>query len=328
MMENKIEKLVVKPNGSNDVPVVLNGSYTAAKLAKCSRKRLENVVTRLMEITSEEGTRKENRKRPKWWPKELVFVHPLENLKKCTPDAIWNQVLRKLVLLCRKFYIENCNNIKTIQLDANNKGRKTRHSVLKEVQQNSSLVVRLHDILKIRDKSVLNKSGFVEGLNLIPVASRILAGNHINNQAISKPVRLASIPSVPFSSDYARVLLKRERQVLPQEVHLKRLERIERYLKHDSTVFASTSSKYSITYDKKQELHCHIYRFPARQSYQVRDKVAFLKGLCKPVSVMLVRYDELSSRNEKQKRSLKVVLSRLKIQPSRLRDRNCKNDWM
>lgn len=322
--KNKIEKLMVRPNSSDELPVILNGSYTAAKLAKYSRKRLESVVTRLMKITSKEGTRKENCKRPKWWPKELVFVYPLENLKKCTPDAIWNQVLRKLVLLCRNFYVDNCS-IKDVQLDEN-RGRQTKKSkqaVLKEVHQNSSLVVCLHDILKTKHKGV-SKSEFIERLNLIPVASRYQAVNHVNNATVLKSVKLASIPSVPFSSDYAQVLLKREKQGFPQEVHLKRLERIERYLKNDTTVLTTTLPEYSVTYDKKQELCCRIYRFPVRQSYQVKDKIEFLKNLCTPVSVMLVRYDELS-KNEKQRKSLKVVLSRLKIQPTRLRDRNRKN---
>lgn len=304
-------------NGS-DITAVLNGNYTVEKLAKYSRKRLEGIVTRLVKITSNLDAKAENCncKRPKWWPRELIFVQPLKNLKKCTPDAIWNQVLMKLVVLCREFYVEH---FKRLQVDeeAENQVHQSKQIVLKEVHQHLNPVVRLRDIIKTKERTI-TKTEFAERLNLVPVGS---SESGFNQPPILKSVRLATMPNVPFSSDYAQLLVRRDKQTLPIEVHLKKLERTERYLKHNCNVPAPTIPEYEVTYDKK-EMYSRVYRFPVRQFYQITDKVTFLKGLCKPVSVLLIRYDELKRKpREKRKRKvLKVVLPRLKIEPTKLRN--------
>lgn len=302
-------KLMMKRNAA-DAPVVFNGKLTTAKLAKYGRRRLEDTVTRLVKFTSGLDAKKENYKKPMWWPREILFLQPLENLKKVTPDAAWNHVLRRLVALCTKFYAERGSNGKKIEVG---KGRRCKQTALKEVQQNP--VVCLQNIFKNNDNRDVNKSEFVEGLNLVPVGGLKQA----SQPAVLKPVRLVLLPNVPFSSDYARVLVKREKQVLPEEVHLKKLERLERYLKTDSSAHVPTEATYPVTFVEKKEFYCHIYQFPARQSYQIQDKVTFLKSLCKPVSVVLVRCDHLCRKAMKRKRMkvLKVVLPRLKIQATK-----------
>lgn len=305
---DKIERLMVEEH-VDDVMNIFKGNYDAASLGKFSRKRLESVVTRLVNITARSNGKKENYCRPKWWPEEIMFVQPLQDLKKVIPNPIWNQVLRRLVALCWEFY---------------DKGyKKRKETVLREVHPQHFLpVVFLCDILKPSSEKTVCKDNFINSLNLVSVDNRV-GGKQKPTPSASKPIRLAGLPNVPFSSDYAQALIKRDKACSLEEAHLKRLERNERYLNNDdklSVCSSSSATTYPVSYDKKEELYCHIYKFPAKQAYQLQDRMAFLKSLCKPVTVVLERCD----LKYRKKRVLKVVLNRLNVRSLQLRNRVCK----
>lgn len=316
---DQIDELMVRSDVC-DVLRVFKGKYRAANVAKYSRRRLESAVSRLVTITSR---RKENYGKPKWWPNEVIYTERLQDLKKLVPNSVWNQMLRKLLALCWQFYDGE-------KLCEKNKTRKKR--VLQEVQQHHSFqpVVCLRDILKPCSAKKVCKSSFIKSLSLVPVGGSHDGGRKEENLStlFSKPIRLTHVPNVPFSSDYGQVLMKREKMGSLEEAHLKRLERIERYLKNDSGAICPNADddngddddvdrvEYPVTYDKKEDFYCHIYRFPVRQAYQIQDKITFLKGLCRPVSVILERYDV----PRRKKKVLKVVLTRCKITCLRLRN--------
>lgn len=272
----------------DEVSHALKGKYRPVSVAKYSRERLEQTVTHLVNVTT---THKENNNKPQWWPDEVVFAHSLQDLKKVIPDSVWNQMLRRLVLLCRDFYSPK------------------KKSVLREIQHNNLRrpVVYLKDV-----RRVVEKDQFVRGLGLVQV------GSHVANATpptVAKPIRLAAMPHVPFSSDYGQLLIKREKTLPLEEIHLKRLERLERYLRNNNE--GNNPAEYRVTYDKKDDqVYCHLYRFPVKQAYQMRDRVEFLKSLCKPVRVILQRCDV-----PRKKKVLKVVLTRLKLETFKLRRR-------
>lgn len=297
------EDLMVNEDGIANV--FHKNGFTRANLAKCGRKRLESVVTRLVHITSPScNDKKENYTKPKWWPKEVVFAR-LGDLKKNTPDELWNPFLRKLVVLCWEFY----DNSEICEEKKQNKA-----TVLCEAQQTD-----YRHVLCLRDTivkpEIVCKDSFVKSLNLLPVDGNDGEQEEILAPNIAKPTRLAFTPNVPFSSDYAQALLKREKPASLEETHLKRLERNERYLNGDCNV---TDFEYPVCYDKKEALYCHLYQFPVRQAWQIQDKLTVLKNLCKPVSVILKRCKPPS----KKKKVLKVVLTRLKLNSLRLRNGN------
>lgn len=267
----------------DEVSHALKGKYHPVSVAKYGRERLEKTVTRLVNVTT-------NNHKPQWWPDEVVFAHSLQDLKKLIPDSVWNQMLRRLVLLCRDFYTP-------------------KKCVLREINNLRRPVVYLKDICR-----VVEKDQFVRGLGLVRVG-----GSHVADAApptVAKPIRLAGMPHVPFSSDYGQLLIKREKTLPLEGAHLKRLERLQRYLKNHNEV--NNPAEYPVTYDKRDDqTYCHLYRFPVKQAYQMRDKVEFLKSLCKPVRVILQRYDI-----PRKKKVLRVVLTRLKLETVKLRRRN------
>lgn len=321
---DKIAKLMAKMKSG--VCVVPNGGYSNEKLAKYSREKLESVVTHLVETTSGMDAKTENYRRPKWWPKELTFALPLENLKKLTPNSSWKQVLRNLVRLYQEFYAyRNRATKRKLEENANchsrHRPKKPKNiRVLSEIHNNCEPVVFLYDILKTNLRTV-TRNEFSERLNLIPVGSR---EKKQDSPLVLKPVKLSSIPAVPFSCDYARVILSREKPVVLDEVHLKKIERIERYLKQDCIVPKMTTAQYPVTYNKKEDSYCHIYKFPVQQCCQLRDKVQFLKSLCRPLIVRLERCNLETKKKEiiVNAKILKVMLPRLHIQHPRLRMRS------
>lgn len=300
---NKIEKLIV--NSNTDVIKILISKYRNINLTKCGRQRLENIVTHLVNISSCSNGRKENYRRPEWWPTELLFSRNLTDLKELIPDAVWNKVLRNLVIVFCDFYCEENRR--------NNRKRENHQTVLKEIQQKClKPVVCLRDIFK---PSCVSKDAFVKGLGLVPVEKHEEVNKALSGHA--RPVKFTFSSTVPFSSDYARVILKRDKIVSLEEAHLKRMERIERYLRNEDIVSQHNTIEYPVTYNKREELYCHIYKFPVKQAYQIQDRVTFLKSLCRPVSAIEERCD----LPYKKKKVLKVVLTRLKITSAQLKRR-------
>lgn len=276
-------------------------------LDKMSCKSLERLVTRLIQCTVKKSdgvckTRNgqgRNGQRPPWWPRELDFGQPLDLLKTKT-QVKWTTLLRQLVEIFYKF----CNGKpshelqwiskkqKEVSSNDENTPKRRRVECLRRLKHRKSVsnetltpVVRLHDILKVPSQE--------EFMSKLGLQSRGVSGDSTGD-AFTKPkpasTRLSQMPTVPFSSDYGRVLIAREKLNLDQ-THQRRIERVEWYLKDQAPPREPTPT-FPVTYEAKSAGDVHTYKFPKRQYYHDSNfvnSVEFLKTLCKPVSVVLER---------------------------------------
>lgn len=329
---------------------VLNGNYPKVSLLKSGTIVLEKLLTQVVLCTSDFRRQRSVKcyQRPKWWPKNLDFKFPITQLRSATYSSLmWNNFLRQLIAACSQFCDsqltakwrqeetkENVNRKKRkrsgTSLDCSKKqkiesssSKTSRNNVLSAINTNSVLCVRLYDILKTPAAvvpPVVTQNEFLLGLGL-----ERKRDNQRNEKQTIIPniVKLAQVPHVvPFSSEYGRTVLRREKQPLPVEVHLRRIERIEWYTKDTrSSPSIKSISDYPATYDFEKDRACfHTYKFPRRQFYQgdsTLHSVSFLKSLCKPLTVTLTRIDcskrpNRSSRNGVIK-DLKVVIPRVNL---------------
>lgn len=303
-------------------------------LAKMSSKRLERLVTRLIQCTTtkkSDGVCKTRNgqgrsgQRPPWWPRELDFGQPLDQLKTKT-QVKWTTLLRQLVEIFYKFcsgkpshelqwiskkpkeVTNDENTPKRRRIECLRRLKHRRDSWKSVIDEPLSPVVRLRDILKVpSQEEFMSKLG----LQSCGVSSNSDGESFVRPKPAS--TRLSQIPTVPFSSDYARVLIAREKLNLDQ-THQRRIERVEWYLKDQAPPRESTPT-FPITYEPKSVQDLHTFKFPKRQYYQDSNFVncvEFLKTLCKPVSVVLERLPE-----EKQPVSVKPKTDNTKTIRSR-----------
>lgn len=338
---------------------VLNGNYSETSLAKMATARLEKLLTQLVSCTSEHSVQSGKKgvkcyRRPKWWPKDMEFKFPITELHGKTLSSLtWNKFLRRLVTVCSQF----CNarialvkwrqeetkenvekrkrktsgsplNCTKKQKTENSNGRILRNKVLSSLNTNPVLFVRLYDILKTPPVSppAVTQNDFLQQLGLQTKSDSKCS----DRKAITPPpLRLAHIPHVPFSSDYGRIIISREKQPVLAEVHLRRLERLEWYTK-DTKSPASTNSAitYPVSYDFEKQESSHTYKFPRRQYYQgdsTLHTVSFLKSLCKPLSVRLTRIDcPKTKKGNGVLRDLKVLIPRVNIKKIKVEKNNQK----
>lgn len=288
--------------------------------------------------------------RPPWWPRELDFGQPLDLLKTKT-RVKWTTLLRELVEICYKFFSAKpsselqwvSNKRKELSNDENTP-RRRRIECLRRLKHRCSSskgaasssehktpVVRLRDILKVP-----SQEEFMSKLGLQSCGPS--SESTSDTFARPKPVttRLSQMPTVPFSSDYGRVLIGREKLNLDQ-THQRRIERVEWYLKDQAPPREPTPT-FPVTYEPKSPQNHHNYKFPKRQYYQDSNFVnnlEFLKTLCKPVCVVLERLPvekqtvsvkpkaatirsraitkSVSAQNRPVVKNAKVVLSKLHI---------------
>lgn len=289
------------------LPTVLNGNYPVYQMEKISLKRLETLVTKLVQHTS--GSSGKRDRKPAWWPKHLVFRQPITKLKNGTYAIHWGKFLKELVVRCSEFCSASARSTsapqwrlaplvggKRCKTDENNptgcvQKRKLRSNQKSQAPQfQVKAFVRLHDILKTAVKPQVSKEEFFQGLGLD-------VNNSVIKPSVNKPLkynssRLAQLTQVPFSSDYGRALIDPEKQLLP-ETHQRKLERVEWFLK-DRGSPELNGLEFPVTYAPKN-CYEHRYKFPKRQSYQDSDfvnKIDFLLSLCKPMCVQLTRIDK------------------------------------
>lgn len=158
---------------------------------------------------------------------------------------------------------------------------------------NNSPYVRLYDVLKEipQEQEVVKPVTQNEYMGFLGLDTKEPADQKLCPEVkTSHAVKLVSHPHIPFSSDYGRRLLARERHCLPQEVALRKIERTEWYLK--GTAVVSKNHQPEIIYDKRSK-YLHRYHFPKRQFSQQHQPLeqAFIKYVCKPLCVELEMVD-------------------------------------
>lgn len=346
------EKVLVR----SPLLTVLNGNYPAASVSRMGTVRLEKLLTQLVSCTSElgeQGGKKggEEHKRPKWWPKDMDFEEPITLLRTKMPCSLkWSTILRRLIVVCSQF----CNDRQigttvkwrqdeTKENVVSTKKRKAaenafqcvkrrkpdtpecrilRSKVLSAINTNPvNPFVRLYDILKpprTTPPPIVTQDDFLRGFGLLnKTDSACVERKRITPSSL----KLLHMPQVPFSSDYGRIVINRDRQPVPMEVHLRKIERLEWYL-NDANSSPATSNNtltltYPVTHDRVKESSFHTYKFPRKQFYQgdsTLRTVSFLLSFCKPLSVVLTRIDpNLIKRKTKTVRDVKVIIRRLNL---------------
>lgn len=315
MLSVKIEEKEPLTNSSAvgilpKLPGVLYKHYSEKRIASYSKGYLQRLLTCLLELSREVSAKEDSMGQPKWWPQEMAYDLSVQDMT--------NSALAKLVVLGRDFLwspeksnISGENLRRKKNLRRCRERRTTRLKVLSENRFNRMPFVRLYDILR---PSPIRKEHYVEQLGLMPVNCALKRTDRL----LRKMPRLITMPNVPFSSDYARTIINNEKQTICPEVHLRKIENTEWYLRNDLSTADPTVKDYPITYNKTEEEYCHLYRFPVRQSYQILDKVEFLKTLCRPLEVRLEKINVSHKKIPAARRVtlnikvLKVVLPRLK----------------
>lgn len=171
--------------------------------------------------------------------------------------------------------------------------------------------VKLYDFFKEvpqtkQDEKEVSKNDYMGFLNLD--SKQASDQKQLSAIKTSHPTKLSSYPQIPFSSDYGRLLLARERHCLPQEVALRKIDRMAWYLKGTAPVLRTNSSSSNnncnninnifinnpeiYIYDRKIR-NLHLYKFPKRQFHQKHQTLyqALIKYVCKPVCVHLHKLD-------------------------------------
>ncbi|GLV42408.1 hypothetical protein CBL_03145 [Carabus blaptoides fortunei] len=175
-----------------------------------------------------------------------------------------------------------------------------------------SPVVSLCDILKLnpndkvknKDNSppVLGKDQFLNYFDLASnteSSSTLVDKGEVNKHTTNHPKTLVNCPHVPFSSDLGIKLIK-DWHVIPPETHVKKLERLERYIRPNLfNIRHATDCSYEIIYNKSTD-HNHIYKFPTK-TYHWKGKLSskarfLLKHYCKPCTVNLTELENMQIR--------------------------------
>lgn len=155
-----------------------------------------------------------------------------------------------------------------------------------ERERSASPIVKLVDIIKHKPieepenpPPTKNNFMFYLGLNnsVEPQEKQL-------SEYVSKFQRLPSY--VPFSSEVGQIYLKRENHCNPEFSKLRKLERLEWYLKE---IPSTKPQEFEITYNQKkfEDDQMHVYNYPKRQYGQRHVKLKKLLDLCKPVKIVL-----------------------------------------
>lgn len=169
-----------------------------------------------------------------------------------------------------------------------------------------SPVVSLCDILKLKpNDKVKDKSppplGKDQFMNYFGLASNTESSctsidkGEVYKYTTSHPKTLVNCPHVPFSSDLG-IKLTKDWHVIPPETHVKKLERLERYIRPNLFNIRHADSSFEIIYSKKTD-YDHIYKFPTkthRRKGKLSHKARFLlKQYCKPCTVNLTKLENM-----------------------------------
>lgn len=170
--------------------------------------------------------------------------------------------------------------------------------------------VKLNDVfrelpqVKIKEEPVTQEA-FMGELGLAQTASpEELTTNTSPKTAIHPTIKFNNGLNgrIPFSSDYGRHIVKRDRHFVPDCVTHRRLERLEWNLRECETPPPPRNAigDYEVTYEPKKREYVRNYRFPKRQFWQKAwgVKEQFARYLCRPVTVEVERMDLEKARDE------------------------------
>ncbi|KAF2884280.1 hypothetical protein ILUMI_21901 [Ignelater luminosus] len=213
-----------------------------------------------------------------WIPNKRIKVEDTVKLKLCSV------VVKRAPLNILSFQYKNANIKSYVKL----------YDFFKEVPQTK------------QDEKEVSKNEYMGFLNLD--SKEPCDPNQLSLVKTSHPTKLSNFPQIPFSSDYGRLLLARERHCLPQEVALRKIDRMEWYLKGTAPVLRNNNNNNNyyynnnnnifinnpdfIIYDRKVR-NLHLYKFPKRQFHQKHQTLyqSLIKYVCKPVCVHLEKLD-------------------------------------
>lgn len=225
--------------------------------------------------------------KPRWWPRELAFRYPVQRVGSMDV-AKWRETLLDVIAKC--YSHRSRNNGQRPKRAALLRRDSARSATAAPGTTNGNLqpVVTLCDVLKFHQEANNNvtKASFLDYFQL----EQPEKGNVIQKSppTPTKPpshyLHLLNTPHVPISSDLGRKMTK-ECHIVPQSVHERRLERVERYL---SPGEPPKNVDYEVSCNKLPPKHLHTYVFPTRSHHKgkLSKKANFLlEYFCKPCSI-------------------------------------------
>ncbi|XP_019874830.2 uncharacterized protein LOC109602826 [Aethina tumida] len=318
-----IQHEVVEYSQNASLNYVLNGGYPKNEIVNMDLYDLELFVDKLIVYTNKllpKSVGQDVNNRPKWWPNALEFdsFYAKNGVKKRRPKA---SILQKLVIKCSRFFKKYSYNYKTCQPFNDENSCRTANLQKKGasnkpnqplVRRNLRLrkmkkiecpimklpIVRLEDIMK--PPAPLNKEQFLKKFNLVPDNKQSVSNPPSQPPSISQSVRLRTTINIPLSSEIGKKLLKRENHQVPQDVILRRLERVEWYVNKNNNEPSMSSTTLRPSIPQAPD-YCHTYKFPKRQHHQMKHYHKLL-NFCRPVSVVLecCNMHKLKERYEKE----------------------------
>lgn len=338
------------PDTSSSALRVLNGDFPEECVKNMSRKKLENLVLKLVQCSSKMETRSSKDFRglykslclkqfnkPDWWPSEKIIEQSL------TSDGEHlMQVLRFLVYKCCEFFKkpnetfnlndsafvndENCLGLKRPKSHCL---RQTRRPTLKPKN------IKTGGIFPLNGDNKLNKYPIIPLRDIFycpkanpPRQETFLTHFGLQNVSLnfteekihcltSTSIKFVNCPVIPISSDLGRQLMKRDNHYFPDNLKERKLERTEWYL--NKVGVHNIEIKYENTYQERKETTLHMFKFPRRQMWQYPGDSEYYKRklLSKNLKVKVARENlellKIKIQNKKLFRELKIVIPKVCI---------------
>lgn len=295
--------------------------------SKMSVVQLEQFVSFIVKRSCRNGSDPDHvAARPKWWPSDVAFSYPISRAR--TMDiAKWRETLLDVIARCYTYRgrddtfrradksVRSAANL-TRRREAQIQRRGSDESVavlatatasatatdrtLSEEPLNAtpglSPVISLCDVLKLQPKEnvevkPVSKNDFLTYFKLSDTQHcSVILNNNLYKP--SHPLHLLNTHQIPFSSDLGKRMTK-ECHIVPHDIHLRKIERVERYL---TTVISTDTAKpveYEVSFNRNPR-YSHTYVFPTkvyRRKERISSKATFLlMHHCRPCTVELEKY--------------------------------------
>lgn len=217
--------------------------------------------------------------------RNAIPTYPLTRAR--TTDSKWRETLLNVVARCKN-RVTTRRRLKSTHVNDENLNN---HIVCRNF---ASPVVKLSDILsQTKSINTVNKTDF---LNYFKLSDTQNCSVIISNNAFKKnnhSLHLLNTQNVPFSSDLGRKMTK-DNHFVPEEIHQRKIERLERYLTTAINTDTAKPIEYEVSFSKHPQCS-HTYVFPSkiyRRKERISSKATFIMiNYCKPCTVRLEKLE-------------------------------------
>lgn len=293
----------------------MHPAHLELHLNKMSVAQLEQFVSCIVRTSCGNGEVSERvASKSKRWSRDVGLRYPLTRAR-TTDSTKWRETLLNVVARCtnrgKDRALPNSSlstrrrlkstDIESKQREENQNDNAVRQTILQEKYSLSerSPVVRLCDVMKLQDKkydSTTKKSDFLNYFKLSDTQNCSVIVNNNVCRRYQHPFHLLNSQNIPFSSDLGRKLTK-ECHIVSEDIHQRKIERVERYLTTTINPDTAKSVQYEVCFNKQPQ-YSHTYVFPNkiyRRQGRISSKATLLLiNYCKPCTV---RLEKLPTQN-------------------------------